>query len=188
MSIEYVEKMSMSLGDFKAWSGAIDRLETIKRLDRVDQAEMHINAMLEGQESDVEATHINDILWFEMDELIADWEREEPIVKINEVDRLATPYFNAGAYAVGHDFLELVEEHEEGESYLELTVWAYKEPGSDSEVADHVEYLVGIRDEHGDLNHLEEGDHESRPYETADEILERYKEMFREEFRRYYNI
>ena len=65
-----------SLEDFKAWSGGSDRLNRIIELDKVDEAESIIMDMLECY-GEVTDTTINDILWFEMDEYIEGWEREQ---------------------------------------------------------------------------------------------------------------
>lgn len=66
----------ITLGEFKAWEGGKDRLETIKELDILDEAQQEIELMIEGAEEVTELT-INDILWFEMDEFIAQFEEEE---------------------------------------------------------------------------------------------------------------
>lgn len=66
----------ITLGEFEAWGGGKDRLKTIKELDILDQAQQEIELMIEGAEEVTETT-INDILWFEMDEFIAQFEEEE---------------------------------------------------------------------------------------------------------------
>ena len=68
--------VEMNLEDFKAWSGGLDRLESIVELGKVEEAESIIMDMLECYEEVTETT-INDILWFEMDSYIEEWEREQ---------------------------------------------------------------------------------------------------------------
>lgn len=71
MALKIVEEMS--LGNFKAWSGGASRLAVIKELDVVNEAEDYI---IEMYGSDVmDATTLNDILWFEMDEFIAQYDK-----------------------------------------------------------------------------------------------------------------
>ena len=56
----YVEE---SLKDFKAWSGAVDTLNKLKELERVEDVENYIeDCMTEASDID-----INDFLWFESD-------------------------------------------------------------------------------------------------------------------------
>ena len=70
--------VEMKLEDFNAWGGAEARLQTIKDLDRVEEATDFINECIEGLPmEDITETTINDILWFSMDELIEEWEEEE---------------------------------------------------------------------------------------------------------------
>lgn len=66
----------ITLGEFKAWAGGKDRLETIKELDILNEAQQEIEMLIEGA-GEVTETVINDILWFEMDEFIAQFEEEE---------------------------------------------------------------------------------------------------------------
>ena len=68
--------VEMNLEDFKAWSGGLDRLESIVELGKVEEAESIIMDMLEYYE-EVTDTTINDILWFEMDSYIEGWKQEE---------------------------------------------------------------------------------------------------------------
>ena len=68
--------VEVSLEDFKAWSGGLDRLERIIELDKVEEAESIIMDMLECYE-EVTDTTVNDLLWFEMDNYIEGWEREQ---------------------------------------------------------------------------------------------------------------
>lgn len=71
MSIKITKEVE--LGEFEAWSGGKDRLDTIKELDILDEAQQEIEFMLEGKE-DVTETDVNDILWFEMDDFISRYE------------------------------------------------------------------------------------------------------------------
>lgn len=58
-----------NLYDFKAWSGGKDTLDTLIEYDVVDQAEEYIEMIMEGREELPTKTEINDILWFECDEI-----------------------------------------------------------------------------------------------------------------------
>ena len=56
----YVEE---ELKNFKAWSGAVDTLNKLKELERVEEVENYIEeCMTEASDTD-----INDFLWFESD-------------------------------------------------------------------------------------------------------------------------
>jgi hypothetical protein len=56
----YVEE---NLRNFKAWSGAVDTLNKLIKLDRVEEVENYIEeCMTEASDTD-----INDFLWFETD-------------------------------------------------------------------------------------------------------------------------
>lgn len=68
--------VGMNLEDFKAWSGGLDRLERIVELGKVQEAENIIMDMLECYE-EVTDTTVNDLLWFEMDDYLEEWEEEE---------------------------------------------------------------------------------------------------------------
>lgn len=76
----YIKK-EFNLGDFEAWSGGADRLKEIIELDIVEYAQYYIESIFEDVEA-VTATDINDILWFEIDDLIEDYliERAEEIL------------------------------------------------------------------------------------------------------------
>lgn len=56
-----------SLEDFEAWSGGKDRLDEIVELNIVDEIEENIIDMFGESLTDIE---LNDILWFELDDLI----------------------------------------------------------------------------------------------------------------------
>ena len=58
-----------SLQDFKAWSGGKDTLDDLWAHDVVDKAEEYINMIMDGREELPTQTEINDILWFERDEI-----------------------------------------------------------------------------------------------------------------------
>lgn len=58
-----------SLQDFKAWSGGKDTLDDLWAHDVVDKAEEYIDMVTaDGAELPTQ-TQINDILWFERDEI-----------------------------------------------------------------------------------------------------------------------
>ena len=58
-----------SLSDFKAWSGGKDTLDDLWAHDVVDKAEQYIEEITAGREELPTQTEINDILWFERDEI-----------------------------------------------------------------------------------------------------------------------
>lgn len=66
----------ISLADFEAWSGAVDTMETLRKLDEVVD-DLDVFGCLEDCITDwndeiVDETTVNDILWFEND-TIAEW-------------------------------------------------------------------------------------------------------------------
>lgn len=67
-------QQEISLVEFKAWSGAVSRLEKIIEYDMVEEATDYIMAMLGDTFTE---TELNDFLWFEMDELFEEIEDEE---------------------------------------------------------------------------------------------------------------
>ena len=69
-------KEEFNLETFKAWGGAVSRLEEIKELDITYIVQIYIEELLDGKE-DVTATDINDLLWFEMDDFIEYYKEEE---------------------------------------------------------------------------------------------------------------
>lgn len=58
-----------SLQDFKAWAGGEDTLDDLLAYDVVDKAEEYINMITADCEELLTRTEINDILWFERDEI-----------------------------------------------------------------------------------------------------------------------
>lgn len=63
----------LELNEFEAWSGGLERLNRIKELDIVDE----IQTLLEDwlcDNNDVDEYLINDILWFELDDIIDSYE------------------------------------------------------------------------------------------------------------------
>lgn len=56
----YVEE---NLKDFKAWSGAVDTLNKLREIDRVEEVESYIKETM----TEASDTAINDFLWFEAD-------------------------------------------------------------------------------------------------------------------------
>lgn len=63
-------KETFNLNTFEAWSGGADRLEAIKELGIVDEAQEYIEEALSNGVQLVTPTEINDLLWFGMDEFI----------------------------------------------------------------------------------------------------------------------
>lgn len=62
-------KEEFNLYTFEAWSGGADRLEAIKELGIVEEAQEYLEEMLGGLEV-VTSTDVNDMLWFGMDDFI----------------------------------------------------------------------------------------------------------------------
>ena len=60
----------MDMTDFEPWSGAVDTYKDLERFDRLDQFQ---NVIEELYPDGCEETTINDILWFEEPETIAEW-------------------------------------------------------------------------------------------------------------------
>ena len=58
-----------SLSDFKAWSGGKDTLDDLWAHDVVDEAEEYIEMIFADREELPTETEINDILWFDRDEI-----------------------------------------------------------------------------------------------------------------------
>lgn len=59
-------KSECSLDDFKPWSGAISTYERIEREGKLDRLEAELDAIYDGEMTD---TALNDLLWFEPDEV-----------------------------------------------------------------------------------------------------------------------
>ena len=66
----------ISLGDFNAWSGAVDTMNTLHNLnsviDDMDVFESLESTIEEWNENGITDTELNDLLWFETD-TIAEW-------------------------------------------------------------------------------------------------------------------
>lgn len=58
-----------SLETFEAWGGAVSRLDEIKELGIIDQAQEYMEDMLDNGDT-VTLTDLNDMLWFGMDDFI----------------------------------------------------------------------------------------------------------------------
>lgn len=58
-----------SLYDFKAWAGGKDTLDDLRKFNVVDKAEQYISMIMECREELPTDTEINDVLWFERNEL-----------------------------------------------------------------------------------------------------------------------
>lgn len=58
-----------SLQDFKAWAGGEDTLNDLLKYEVVDEAEEYIEEVMTGREEPPTRTEINDILWFERDDI-----------------------------------------------------------------------------------------------------------------------
>ena len=58
-----------SLYDFRAWSGGKDTLDNLLKYEAVDKAEEYIKEMTAYCEEPVTQTKINNILWFEREEI-----------------------------------------------------------------------------------------------------------------------
>lgn len=64
--MEYI--VDESLYEFRAWAGGKDTLDDLFKYEVVDEAEEYINAITDTGTLPTQ-TEINDILWFERDEI-----------------------------------------------------------------------------------------------------------------------
>lgn len=64
----------ISLADFEAWSGAVDTMETLRKLEDETGANVFdiLEACIDDMGEGVDETTVNDILWLETD-TIAEW-------------------------------------------------------------------------------------------------------------------
>ena len=69
-------KEEFNLDTFEAWGGAVSRLEEIKELDITYIIQAYIEEIFMDKE-DVTATDINDLIWFEMDDIIENYKEDE---------------------------------------------------------------------------------------------------------------
>lgn len=69
-------KEELDLNTFEAWGGAVSRLEEIKELGIIKEAQEYIEDMFDGAEV-VTTTEINDMLWFGMDDFIEYFKEDE---------------------------------------------------------------------------------------------------------------
>lgn len=60
----------MDMTDFEPWCAAVDTYKDLERFDRLDQFQSVIEELYPDGCTE---TEINDILWFEETETIADW-------------------------------------------------------------------------------------------------------------------
>ena len=58
-----------SLYDFRAWAGGKDTLNDLLEYDVVDEAEEYIEVIMTGREELPTRTEMNDILWFDREEI-----------------------------------------------------------------------------------------------------------------------
>ena len=68
-----VVEEEMSLGNFEAWSGAVNNLDKIIEADLEEEASEYIQMCLGDRFSD---TDLNDFLWFEMDDFFEEHDIE----------------------------------------------------------------------------------------------------------------
>lgn len=59
--------MEMSLYNFEAWGGAVDTLECIKEADLCDELEEYLNELYPDG---IDEITLNDILWFDADDIL----------------------------------------------------------------------------------------------------------------------
>ena len=69
-------KEELDLNTFKAWGGAVSRLEEIKELGMIELAQECIEIIFMDEEN-VTEMDINDALWFDMDDFIESYKEEE---------------------------------------------------------------------------------------------------------------
>ena len=63
--------VEFSIDSFKFWSGAVDVIDSVRELDKLDELESLIIEVF-GDSENVSETDINDFVWFE-DEMINDY-------------------------------------------------------------------------------------------------------------------
>ena len=64
-------KVEFSIDSFKFWSGAVDVIDRVRELDKLDELEALIIDVFSDSEN-VSETDINDFVWFE-DDMINDY-------------------------------------------------------------------------------------------------------------------
>ena len=69
-------KEELDLNTFKAWGGAVSRLEEIKELGMIELAQECIEIIFMDEEN-VTEMDINDALWFDMDDFIESYKEEQ---------------------------------------------------------------------------------------------------------------
>lgn len=89
------------------------------------------------------------------------------IVEKNELEEITQKDFNVANFHVGHDFLVL-KKNIEDEHQLELSLWAYGKGMDEKTLASELEILIGIRDENGDIDILEDEEFDASEYSMSD--------------------
>lgn len=74
--MKFYISVELDLEEFTPWGGAVSRLEEIKELEIVEEAQEFIEEMLSGLEV-VTLSDVNDLLWFDMDDFIQDYKEGE---------------------------------------------------------------------------------------------------------------
>lgn len=61
-------KKTYELSDFEPWSGAVSTWEAIENACQLDELESYLNEYY--PEGEIDETTLNDLLWFESDEIL----------------------------------------------------------------------------------------------------------------------
>lgn len=67
LQVRFVEEVQLSFEEIKdkAWSGAIQRLETVENHDLEEEFMAHISELFDG--CDITPTELNDYIWHDLD-------------------------------------------------------------------------------------------------------------------------
>lgn len=67
LQVRFVEEVQLSFEEIKenAWSGAIQRLETVENHDIIDEFMQHLSDLFSG--CDMTTTELNDYIWHDLD-------------------------------------------------------------------------------------------------------------------------
>lgn len=114
----------ISLADFEAWSGAVDTMETLQKLEDetgenvFDTLEDCLEDCIDDMGEGVDETTINDILWFETDTIAVwlgyeDWEAldraAEGIEEEEEEEEIELTYSVGDHVGIGGEEWEIID-------------------------------------------------------------------------------
>lgn len=81
--------------------------------------------------------------------------KKQTNIEVNTLKEIFEPDFELSIYPVGHDFLVLTKKISMG-NHLELSLWASNYGINEYRQATNLELLIGIRDEDGDIDIIED--------------------------------